>query len=344
MKNMVPARYFVWLLACLLALPVSAETDSERAERLFEEGYVHYQQHYTPLALSKLKESASLGHVEAAYYAGEIIRQRSVMNDRAVSYYRQAAEGGDVYAMLRLTRKDVFCGTTRECDPDEQERWLEKAEEVALSGAKAGDTEAMLELASVYWHLNDTDEAIEWTEKAAEGGHAFAQYWLAIGILEPGLGFYWTDSGRREDVIKWLRASAENGFPKAMLKLATTLREEGELEEARYWIEKMADTDHYGSLLEAGSAIMLGPDSNKLYGKEAGFETDADYGFPEPRPVEGAALLLALHRQTGKKTPMTMINRYRSDLSPKVLAAAKERSKELLVDTPILYYEPKFGL
>jgi uncharacterized protein len=97
-------------------------------------------------------------------------------------------------------------------------------------------------------------------------------------------------------------------------------------------------------LLEAGSAIMLGPDSNKLYGKEAGFETDADYGFPEPRPVEGAALLLALHRQTGKKTPMTMINRYRSDLSPKVLAAAKERSKELLVDTPILYYEPKFGL
>jgi TPR repeat protein len=338
MKNMVPARYFVWLLAWLLALPVSAETDSERAERLFKEGYVHYQQHYTPLALPKLKEAASLGHAEAAYFAGEIIRQRSVMNDRAIAYYRQAAKGGEVYAMLRLTQTDSFCGIVRDCDPDEQKRWLEKAEEVALARAKAGDTEAMMELFSVYWS-DDNSEAFDWTKKAAENGNAFAQYWLAVGLLdEREMGFYWTDSGRREDVIKWLRASAENGFPKAMEKLAIMLKDQGDFEEAQYWVRKMATTDYYHAVLNAGALIMMGPDIAEV------LMPSLSYEFEKPRPVEGAALLMALHRQTGKEMALGFIDDYRDYMTPEMLEAAKERSKELLVDTPILYYEPKFGL
>ena len=60
--------------------------------------------------------------------------------------------------------------------------------------------------------------------------------------------------------------------------------------------------------------------------------------------MEGAAILLALHRQTGKDAPLKMIEVYRDKLTPEIMAKAEARSKELLVDTPVIYYLPKFGI
>lgn len=253
-------RVFTFGLLLGLTFPAFAQTDQERAEALFQEGYTLYQQFYRPVAITSLEKAAKLGHAEAAYWVGEILRIRySYMTAEAEQFYRQAAEGGEVYAMLRLGQKGKMCGTLRDCDYD-REAWLDRAKDLALPRAEAGDTEAMMVLSSAYAIGGDPDQDFDWVERAAENGHAFAQFWMAVMLDEQERGFYWTDKGRRQDILKWLRVSAEQGFPKAMRKLAVKLRQQGQYEEGRYWIEKMAETDYYDALVEAGGQIMMGPD------------------------------------------------------------------------------------
>src|SRR5690554_5979840 len=220
------------LLIILLALFVSElEANQNRSATLFKEGYVLYQQNLASKALVKFKEAAKLGHTEAAYYAGNIIRQNyTYITKESEQYYRQAAEGGDVYAMLRLAQSSSVCGTLRDCDYD-QDAWVDRALNTALIRAEAGDSEAMMELFSVYWQKGERSKAFEWTKKAAEHGNPFAQYWLAVGLLdEREMGFYWTQAGRRADILKWLEASAEQGFPKAMHKLASEYAQDGRID------------------------------------------------------------------------------------------------------------------
>lgn len=332
------ARTFALFLLSLSVFPTFAQTDQEIAEALFQEGYILYQQNYSPNAFTKFKEAAKLGHTEAAYYAGNILRRNfTYINDEAEQYYLQAAERGDVYAMLRFAQKGKMCGTLRDCDYDREE-WLKRAKDLALPKAEAGDLDAMKAVYSIYRVAGDKGEAWKWIKRAAEGGHAFSQYWVAILLEEQDMGFYWTDKGRRQDTLKWLRVSAEQGFPKAMRKLAVKLRQQGQYEEGRYWIEKMAETDYYDALVEAGGQIMMGPDVSEV------MAPDLSYHFAESRPVEGAAILLAVHRETGKDMPKGLIESYQDYLTPEIMAEAEERSKNLLVDTPIIYYLPKFGM
>lgn len=319
------------LLLFLIVPPAQAETDQERAESLFQEGYTLYQQRYSPNAFTKFKEAAQLGHAEAAYYAGNILRRNSTyITPEAEEFYRQAAEGGDVYAMLRFAQKGRMCGTLRDCDYDREE-WLDRAKEIALPKAEAGDTEAMMVVSLVFGIGGDLDEEFEWVKRAAEGGHAFAQYWLATGLLgDQDMGFYWTDKGRREDILMWLRASAEQGFPKAILRLALALKGDGRFEEANKWVDRMGKTDYYDALANYSLILLQGPDGM--------------FRYPKARPVEGLAMLMALHRQMGKSDVEELIEKYKADLSARDIARAEKRSEELLVDTPIIYYLPKFGM
>ncbi|GGC80131.1 tetratricopeptide repeat protein [Marinobacter halophilus] len=331
----------VWCVVFwLMIAPVTAQSQSDdgRADELFLEGYMLYQQYAGGRSLPKFKKAAELGHIEAAYYAGNVIRRNhTFMTSESEHYYRQAADGGDVYAMLRLAQKDSVCGTLRNCDYD-REAWLERALELSLPRAEAGDTEAMMALSSAYAIKGDSASDLKWVERAAENGHAFAQYWMAVMLSEQERGFYWTEAGRQRDVLKWLKASAVSGYPKAMYKLAVTLRAQGRLEEARYWVEVMGKTDYYDAVLESGVQLMMGPDVGDI------FSPTISYQFEKPRPVEGAALLLALHRQTGKDAPLEMIEAYQEHLTPEIMAEVETRSKELLVDTPVIYYLPKFGI
>src|SRR5690554_3317916 len=161
-------RLIRWLIFVLVSFTVQAQSDDRCAEELFREGYVLYQQHSAARSLAKFKEAAQLGHVEAAYYAGNIIRQKyTYITRESEQYYLQAAEGGDVYAMLRLGQKESVCGTLRDCDYD-QDAWVEKALKTALSRAEAGDSDAMMQLYSVHWRKGNRSEAFDWAKKAAE--------------------------------------------------------------------------------------------------------------------------------------------------------------------------------
>ncbi|MHA7853325.1 tetratricopeptide repeat protein [Marinobacter shengliensis] len=327
-------RFSVGLILVFTIFFAQAETSSKRAEELFKQGYTLYQQRLSDSALGKFKEAAQLGHVDAAYYAGNILRRNhTFITEEAEAFYRQAAKGGDVYAMLRLGQEGRLCGTLRNCDYD-REKWISKALDTALSRAEAGDSDAMMELFSAYWAAGDRKSAFEWTKNAAEHGNAFAQYWLAVGLLdEREMGFYWTEAGRRADILKWLKASAEQGFPKAIFKLATEYSIDGRFDEATEWVDRMGQTDYFDALHEYGLVLIAGPDGAKNR-----------IQYPEPRPIEGLAVLLALHRETGNPSVKYSIDRHLNDLDSDTAAKARARSEELLVDTPILHYLPKFGI
>ncbi len=325
--------YLVGFLLILLLWTFSQSSMAEKsatpkADQLFQEGFVLYQRHLSPEALQKFRQAAELGHVEAAYYAGEIIRiGHTFITPKSEKWYRMAAEGGDVYAMLRLANADV-CKFMMDCDIDKDE-WFEKALEQALPKAEAGDTDAMNALYSVYMAKGDVDEALDWLEKAATKGHSDAQHWLSY-LIGKGYRFYWTDAGRTEDAIHWMRESAESGFPKAMDNLARLLRENGHMEEARYWVREMGKTDYFTAIYRYGLALVKGSDSL--------------FQFPNTDKTEGLAMLWALHRETGSSEVDFAIELFSKEFSPQVIEAARVRSEDLLVDMPILYYDPKFGL
>jgi len=310
---------------------VCAQTEDKRAESLFREGYILYQQRYGAVAITPLEEAASRGHPEAAYWVGEILRKRySFITGEADTFYRQAADGGEVYAMLRFAQKGNMCGTLRDCDYDHKQ-WLDRAEETALARAETGDTVAMMELFSVSWMQGNEKAAFNWILKAAEAGDAVAQHWLAIGLLsEREMGFYWTEASRRKDVLKWLKASAEQGFPKAIENLAVEYYKDGRFEDCHEWVDRMGQTDYFDALYNYGLVLMDGPEGM--------------YRYPETRSVDGLATLLALHRQTGSSAVQRSIDRRLPDLDPEIVNEARARSENLLVDTPILHYLPKFGI
>lgn len=305
-----------------------------KAEELFEDGYVLYQQKFAGMALEKFKDAANLGHVEAAYYAANIIRQDyTYINEESERYYLQAANGGDVYAMLRLAQDDSTCGILRDCEYDGS-KWLERAMETAHRRAELGDSDAMLQLFSIYWMKDQRSKAFDWTKKAAKHGNAFAQYWLAVGLLdEREMGFYWTDSSRREDVLKWLEASAEHGFPKAMLTLATEYAQDGRMDEAVKWVDRMGQTDYFDALYNYGLLLIDGPTGDE------GF-----LQYPEVKEIEGLAMLFALHRETSNSAVGRSIERRLPEIDPEVVEKAKLKAEELLIDTPILHYLPKYGI
>ncbi|MEC7815790.1 MAG: tetratricopeptide repeat protein [Pseudomonadota bacterium] len=327
-------KKMLFLVVVLFVFSKDVIANENTAEKLFGDGYLLYQQKFAGRALEKFKDAANLGHVEAAYYAANIIRQDyTYINEESEHYYRQAANGGDVYAMLRLAQNDTTCGILRDCDYDGG-HWLEQAMRTAHRRAESGDSDAMLQLFSVYWMKDQRSKAFDWTKKAAEHGNAFAQYWLAVGLIdEREMGFYWTDSSRRKDVLKWLEASAERGFPKAMLTLATEYARDGRGDEAVKWIDRMGQTDYFDALYEYGLLLIDGPTGDE------GF-----LQYPEIKSIEGLAMLFALHRETGNSAVGRSIERRLPEMDPEVVEKARVKAEELLIDTPILHYLPKFGI
>jgi TPR repeat protein len=330
MSNIGLVRICGFVLVIFFSVSVFAQSDQDRAEALFKEGYTLYQQRYGAVAITSLEKAAELGHAEAAYWVGEILRKRySYITAEAEQYYRQAAAGGEVYAMLRLGQEDEMCGTLRDCEYD-REAWIDRAKGLALPEAEAGDTEAMMALSSAYSIGGDSDKDFEWVERAAENGDAFAQFWLAVMLDEQERGFYWTDEGRREDVFKWLKASADQGYPKAILKLAVEYKEDNRFKESQEWVDRMAKTDYFDALYEYALIMLDGPEGM--------------YRYPEAKPVEGLAMLLAIHRERRSSAVKRSIDRARTTLSPEIITKAEKRSEELPVYRPIIFYLPKFGM
>jgi len=111
--------------------------------------------------------------------------------------------------------------------------------------AERGNAEAQYYLGLMYEKGNgvskDKERMRTWYTRAADGGHAKAQYKLAVGYAFGLGGVAQSD----EDAVKWLKQSAENGYKRAQ-KVLGRADAEGRFglprdrEQADYWTKKAA--------------------------------------------------------------------------------------------------------
>ncbi|CEA01775.1 hypothetical protein BN1049_00532 [Pseudomonas saudimassiliensis] len=241
-----------------LELTPAQQTAKERGIALFNQFRV---------GGSYLLIAAEAGDADAQYYLGEEIRTLNRFITReSQKWLEAAANQGHIYAMIRLGRSgNDLCAVMGNCPSGSKSPgdWLRHAYRVALPLAEQGDPEAMF---LMYKITLDTD----WRAKAAEAGHAFAQYGEAISIKQ-GRGFY-LFGNRKKAVEKWFKASAEGGYPLSMQYYQEILAERDDWEGVRYWQQKAAETGHAESIYTLGAYLSHEPEG-------AGHELDLVKGY-----------------------------------------------------------------
>jgi len=199
-----------------------------------------------------LRIAAEAGDMESQFYLGEAIRQRNrFMTREAQQWVEAAANQGHIYAMIRLSRSGAnLCAVAGNCPQGSRapREWWQQAHDLTLPRAEQGDPDALF---MMYKLTGD----VQWRIKAAEAGHAQAQY-LHAGFVNEGLGFYWLASSRRSEVERLYEASAKGGYPPGMQRYAGILSRSGNREGHRYWIEKAAKTGHASSIYSYGALLL----------------------------------------------------------------------------------------
>jgi len=310
------------LLIIAFANPVSAELSSEQ-QAAKTQGITLYNQYKAVSATPFLTIAAEAGDHEAQYYLGESLRRKNhYMNPEARKWYEASAAQGDLYAMIQLGRSEKdLCTFSNDCPPDQKKpiEWLNQAKNIAMPKAIQGDAEAMY----ILYELT-LDDA--WLEKAAMAGNALAQYWMGVGYQQ-GEGFFlpWK---RGEAVAKWFKASAEGGYPKAMMEYAAILFESGDIEGFRHWNEQAALVGYADTVYGYGSDIAHEPDT---------------YGFPLDI-IKGYALVYLLSELDGGggmqvnveyKLPLIA-----AKMTPEQIIEAKEFAKKWKSTHPPLSFFP----
>lgn len=139
-----------------------------------------------------------------AYYEGELVPKDL---SKAVSYWEKAAELGDEKAqefLLKVYEDREFSNAVDH----------EKAAKFLQPKAECGDIKAMQLLSEQLSELGRYDEANGWSQKAAEGGNADAQY---------DVGFSAFIAEKYEEAVFWLEKAVAQNHPASMLIMAEML-------------------------------------------------------------------------------------------------------------------------
>lgn len=239
----------------MCAQPYGGGTLTPEQRDARETGIKLYNQYKAISATPFLETAAQAGDAEAQYYLGEALRKNNrFMTQNSQKWLEAAAHQGHIYAMIRLGRSgNDLCAVMGNCPNGSKSPgdWLRHAYRVAPPLAEQGSPEAMF---LMYEITLNTD----WMDKAAEAGHALAQYWKAVSIKQ-GEGFYLFRS-RKQDVEKWFKVSAEGGYPKSMQYYIGILIEKGDWEGVRYWQYKAAETGYTTSIYNLGSYLAHEPE------------------------------------------------------------------------------------
>jgi TPR repeat protein len=204
-----------------------------------------------------------------------------------LKWLKKSAEqgNGDAQKMLgRIYQKGELLAK----DESEGAKWLRKAAEQGSptvskwrKAAEQGEHRAAFELGELYangeWYNSedkvekDVGEAIKWYRKAADGGPAELQFWVAVRFWNPSDSTNFTKTGTSpvprhyqipadpQECLKWLLKSAEQGHGPAQDMLAR-IYEAGELlpkneAERVRWLRKYCD---YQSALPLPSTVASG--------------------------------------------------------------------------------------
>jgi uncharacterized protein len=275
-------------------------------------------------AAPELRIAAEAGDAEAQFYLAEDIRlEHRYITKEAYKWYVAAANQGDYYAMFQLaTSGSDLCSVIGNCPVGVREPgdWLKMLWATARPLAEQGDSEAM----SIMY--NATAE-LEWLEKSAEAGYANAQ-WLLANRYQEGEGFFILPWKRQEAVEKWFKASAEGGFPKAMMTYFGLLRGKNDLAGARYWLEQAAKTGHEGGVYNYGYFLAVEPET-------LGFDQDL---------IKGYGLISLLRELDGGGNVQIYVDdvlpKIAAKMTPEQVEEAKVFAKEWKATHPPLSFFP----
>ncbi|AZV27079.1 hypothetical protein CT157_14035 [Pseudomonas syringae] len=309
-----------------VAFPIFASaTLNVQQQNAKERGIILFNQ-YKPAA-PELRVAAEAGDREAQFFLAEEIRQENqYISDEAYKWYEAAAKQGDFYSMIRIGRSSSdLCVKMNNCPTGikKPEEWLAEAQKIAKEKSNHGDAEALY---IMYELTADRD----WLKRSALAGDATAQYRMAIGDRQgEGLMLPWK---RQESVEQWFLLSAKAGNPKAMMQLFGIYREKGELDQARYWVERAASMGYEAGVYNYG--YFLAVDSEAL-------------GFKEDK-VKGHALISLLKELDGSGTTQADIEEALPQIeetmtSSQIKEAEKYAAEWKSTHPPLSFYPEKLG-
>ncbi|WP_447759907.1 tetratricopeptide repeat protein [Pseudomonas moraviensis] len=324
MKNLKKLFATTFCVLLVFLCNTANATLTREQEEAKKKGIELYNQYKAISAIEFLEIAAQGGDNEALYYLGESIRKNNrYMTQEAQRAYEESAKKGNIYSMIRLGGADQdLCVTMKNCSPSEQspEDWMNNAKKLATDQASHGDAESMYLL----WEITGNDE---WLEKSAEKGFALAQFRLATKYKEGG-GIFLLPSSRSDEIEKWMKAAAENGYPPAMMGFAASRIEKADLSSFRKWNEKAAASGYVSAVF--GYASYIG-------------EAEPKYGF-ESDPVKSYALLSNLLELDGGGNVINNVNdvlpEVRKNLSKEQLEKAEELAKTWKTTHPPLSFFP----
>lgn len=218
------------------------------------EGITLYNQ-YKP-AQTPLRVAAKAGNAEAQFYLGTALKNKAqYITPEALYWYEASAEQGNIYAMIKLGDRDTdLCNEMNNCPPAKKrpQDWLIEAKKRAQSESDQGNAEAMY---LMYRLTGDRG----WLKRSAVHGFAQASYLMGIGERQ-GEGFFLLPGQRAVSVERWMKASAEGGYPQGMMSYGAILADRGEIAGFNEWKEKAALTGYVSAVFDLACDLGHEPD------------------------------------------------------------------------------------
>ena len=252
-------------------------------------------------AVKWYQKAAEQGHVEAQYTLGQMCEDD--WRDReAFQWYQKAAEQGHVEAQYRLG--EIYEGKDSDVRYFIEYYEVDKGQALYwyIEAAEQGHAEAQYKLGEMYENIevdeDDEDievdlkdyseaedykvEATKWFRKAAEQGHAEAQYKLGK-IYEDGRGV--EQDGKK--AIEWYQKAADRGLHGALYTLGR-MYEDGrgvqqDSKKAIEWYRKAAQQRHttaqykLGEIYEYGKGVEQNDEEAVKWYRKAAQQRSAKY-------------------------------------------------------------------
>lgn len=247
----------------LLALILGVLTQCNSAWAGLNEGFSAFNRKDYATAFTELLPLAETGDPWAQVTVAQMYtlgQGRTKDTERAVYWYRQAADGGSAFAQFQI---GLMYQAGNGLPQDES-----KAIDWWLKAAHQGDREAQYNLAVMFnagrGVPKDAAQAAAWREKAAVAGLLPAQVEMARA--------YWEGDGVAQDLRKtvaWLERAAIQGDAWSQTKLglfyASGQGVPKDAEQAIYWLEKAAEQGNIEAQQKVGLLYTIrGDDTGKM--------------------------------------------------------------------------------